>query len=455
MNGPAPKDAAERDAYAREILSAFVRRAYRRPVDDRTVDRLVEIAKGAYTLPDQSFEAGIAGAMVAVLASPRFLFRAEKSASTDDGRHPLVDEYSLASRLSYFLWSTMPDDELLQLAERGELRANLQAQVDRMLKDPRSEALAENFAGQWLRARDVKHLDIDPVGALGLQQNSMSCNARLIRGASGTGASEKSRTKTEKINCCLKGCRERSARGTIARRSGPSFAGFGPIGDMFNDKLRQAMQNETEEYFEYVVRENRNVMELVDSNYTFLNETLAKHYDIDGVKATKCGASSCRPTARAAACSRRHVAGGDFEPDPHVAREARPVHSGQYFGRRQPPPRRRTCRRWKSPKRGLPVTSRRFASCRSSIARTRCAIVPRPDGPAGPGAWKTSTHWGCGARRRHDQPIDASGTLLTGEKFDGIRQLKADYQGQAPARFLPLFDGKAANLRPGAGFRVL
>ena len=113
VNGPAPEDAEKRDAYAREILGAFVRRAYRRPVDDRTVDRLVELAKETYSAPGQSFEAGIGGAMVAVLASPRFLFRVEEvAAKSADERHPLVDEYSLASRLSYFLWSTMPDDEL-------------------------------------------------------------------------------------------------------------------------------------------------------------------------------------------------------------------------------------------------------------------------------------------------------------------------------------------------------
>ena len=135
-----------------------------------TVDRLVALAKGVYTAPEQSFESGIEAAMVAVLASPRFLFRVEEpAANAADSRHPLVDEFSLASRLSYFLWSTMPDEELLQLAERGELRAKLSAQVERMLKDPRSEALAENFAGQWLRARDIEHIDIDPLAALGLQ----------------------------------------------------------------------------------------------------------------------------------------------------------------------------------------------------------------------------------------------------------------------------------------------
>ncbi len=165
-------DAAQREAAAREFLNAFVRRAYRRPADGRTIDRLVAVAKGVYSAPEQSFESGIETAMVAVLASPRFLFRVdEPAANAGNAPHPLVDEFALASRLSYFLWSTMPDEELLKLAERDELRANLAAQVERMLKDPRSAALAENFAGQWLRARDIEHTDIDPLAAMGLQQD--------------------------------------------------------------------------------------------------------------------------------------------------------------------------------------------------------------------------------------------------------------------------------------------
>ncbi len=153
VRGAALNDSAKREAYAREILSSFLRRAYRRPADDHTVDRLVKLAKATYSTPGQSFETGVGTAMIAVLASPRFLFRVEEStAGAGDGPHPFIDEFALATRLSYFLWSTMPDDELLQAAERGELRKNLSFQVDRMLKDSRSYALAENFAGQWLRA---------------------------------------------------------------------------------------------------------------------------------------------------------------------------------------------------------------------------------------------------------------------------------------------------------------
>src|SRR5207245_8579451 len=104
-----------------------------------------------------------------VLASPRFLFRVEEpQPGAANGAFALVDEYSLASRLSYFLWSTMPDDELTRLAGRGELRRNLGAQVHRMLKDPRSRAFVRNFTGQWLQARDVDFVPLNGSAVLGL-----------------------------------------------------------------------------------------------------------------------------------------------------------------------------------------------------------------------------------------------------------------------------------------------
>ena len=130
FTGDPPKDPAERRKYAAEVLRKFATKAFRRPVDNETVRRLVGVAESFYTQPGQSFEAGLAHAMVAVLSSPRFLFRLEESDShSAPGRtFANVDEYSLASRLSYFLWSTMPDGELWDLAGRHEFRKNLSAQ---------------------------------------------------------------------------------------------------------------------------------------------------------------------------------------------------------------------------------------------------------------------------------------------------------------------------------------
>ena len=147
------------------MLRRFATKAFRRPVDERTVDRLVAIAESVYTQPGKRFEDGIAQAMVPVLASPRFLFRVEETA-VESGRSArglilAVDEYALASRLSYFLWSTMPDESCSAWPSAASLRKNLAAQVKRMLADPRSEALIENFVGQWLQARDVEGIAIN------------------------------------------------------------------------------------------------------------------------------------------------------------------------------------------------------------------------------------------------------------------------------------------------------
>lgn len=138
---------------AREILTRFMSRAYRRPAAPAEVDRLLQFVSAAREHGDP-FEMGIKAACTAVLVSPHFLFRGELQPEPDNPRsiHP-VNEHALASRLSYFLWSTMPDDELTRLANEGRLRKNLEAQVRRMLRDPRADSLVDNFASQWLNLR--------------------------------------------------------------------------------------------------------------------------------------------------------------------------------------------------------------------------------------------------------------------------------------------------------------
>jgi hypothetical protein len=234
-----PSDAAERRAYAREIFSAFASKAYRRPAPPESVNQLVEIAEKFYSVPGTSFESGVAQAMVAALASPRFLFRVDRSApSAASAAAAKVDDYSLASRLSYFLWSTMPDDELFRLAAAGRLRANLGAQVKRMLADPHSAAFIENFTGQWLQTRLVTTVPLNPREIMAREGVSV--------GGGGRGG----------------------ARG----------------GNSVSDVLRNASKQETEKYFEYVLREDRSVDEFLSSDYTFLNETLASAYKISDVK---------------------------------------------------------------------------------------------------------------------------------------------------------------------------
>ncbi len=157
----APTPEAEA-ACARTLIGAFARRAYRRPVTEGEVDRLLQLYARAREDGD-SFEAGVKWALTAVLVSPHFLFRGELQPEPDNPQavHP-VNEFALASRLSYFLWSTMPDEELFRLAAEGRLRKELKAQVRRMLRDPKARALVDNFAAQWLQFRNLEIAAPDP-----------------------------------------------------------------------------------------------------------------------------------------------------------------------------------------------------------------------------------------------------------------------------------------------------
>ena len=290
--GPPPEDPEERDAYASEVIAAFAKRAYRRPADEQTLARLIAIAKATYDEPGQSFESGISNAMVAILASPRFLFRTEDAAPTaDNEKYPLVDEYALASRLSYFLWSTMPDDELMRLADESKLREGLSAQVERMLNDSRADALMSNFGGQWLRSRDVEHVNIDAVAAIGKQEefDEIRREFRRLRGRRGFRRRDRDRDRQERReqeaqqDDATLSDEERAKRREEERKREEEreriFAAFrklNAIRDSFNSELRNAMRRETEMYFEYIVREDRSVLELLDSNYTFLNDRLAE-----------------------------------------------------------------------------------------------------------------------------------------------------------------------------------
>src|SRR4051812_1430929 len=149
-----PTDVKARRTYARRTLGEFSRKAFRRPAEPQSLNRLVSLAEGTYSQSGKTFERGISQALIAILASPQMLFLEERPERVSKSEpYPFVDEFSLASRLSYFLWSTMPDEELLRLAETGALRTNLDSQIDRMLKDKRSSHFVRDFTGQWLRAR--------------------------------------------------------------------------------------------------------------------------------------------------------------------------------------------------------------------------------------------------------------------------------------------------------------
>jgi hypothetical protein len=214
-----PATAAEELPCAEEILSRLGRQAYRRSVSEAELGELLDLY--ALGRDGMSFERGIQTAVRGLLASPKFLFRSDEDpAGLEAGDIYPLDDLALASRLSFFLWSSIPDDELLTLAEGNQLSdpAVYAAQIERMLADPKADALVENFAGQWLFLRNLQ-----------------------------------------------------SAR--------PDVANF----PNFDENLRRALRQETEMLFASIVREDRSVVDLLDADYTFLNERLAQHYGIDGV----------------------------------------------------------------------------------------------------------------------------------------------------------------------------
>lgn len=207
---------------AKEVLARFLHRAFRRPVTPGEVAKYVGLYDMVRKAGD-SFEEGLTVALQAVLVSPDFLYRIERDPPANHAEAPIT-EHELATRLSYFLWSSMPDDELLAAADRGGLRRPdvLEAQIKRMLKSPKSESLAKNFAAQWLQTRKMESVTPD----------------------------------------------------------------FNMFPD-FDAYLRMSMVQETELFFDHVVREDRSITDFLDANYSFLNERLAGFYGVPGVKGTE------------------------------------------------------------------------------------------------------------------------------------------------------------------------
>lgn len=267
----APESPEARRGYAGELLTRFATKAFRRPVDKPTVRRLVDLAESVYRQEGQTFEAGVAQAMVAVLASPRFLFREEFADASSTNRFPYVDEYSLASRLSYFLWSSMPDAELFKLAEEGKLRENIDQQLKRMLADGKSGAFIRNFVGQWLQARDIESVPIDHRAVITRETEPDREGDQARKRFMALREIEPEKLTPEQ--------KEEMAK--MREKFQQRFRRFGKY--ELNGEIRRAMRQETEKYFEYVLREDRSLLELLDSDYTFLNKRLAEFYGINGV----------------------------------------------------------------------------------------------------------------------------------------------------------------------------
>lgn len=339
---------------ARRILTRFVGRAFRRPATEDELRRYFELGatvRGEGGDPKAAVEVVVA----AVLCSPHFLFKVEKDPEGSDPEAVrTIDEYELATRLSYFLWSSMPDDELLQQAERGALRKDLDRQIKRMLADHKSQALVDNFAGQWFQLRNLEMTSPDK-----------------------------------------------------------------KLFPQFDPKLREAMEVETLRFFAHVMRENRSVLELVDADYTFLNEPLARFYGIKDVKGDEFRRVSLSGTSRGGVITQASVLTLTSNPT-----RTSPVKRGKWIMENilgTPPP---------EPPAGVPMLEDQkqlTGSLREQMEQHRadpnCAVCHRKMDQLGfafenfdaVGAWRT---------RDGEYPVDAAGELPDGRSFNGPGELK-------------------------------
>jgi hypothetical protein len=419
--GEIPEDAKGRAAYAAKILEPFATLAYRRPIDATTLDRLVRFADGIASKKGQTFEGGISQAMVAILSSPRFLFREEETVPGSTDKYPLLDEFSLASRLSYFLWSTMPDAELFKLAGDNQLRKSLGKQVQRMLADKKSGELMRNFAGQWLQSRAIESANVNAFAVAAAEMPvDPKVEEQRARFRELIAKDKEKLTDTEKKE--LETIRAALFQGG---KFGKGRFGKREFFDLTPD-IRKAMRLETEMAFEYIVREDRSLLELIDADYTFLNEKLAKHYGIDKVTGDQMRKVDLPPDS---------VRGGILTQGTMLVTTSNPnrtspVKRGLYIldnilGLPAPPP---------------PAAVPPLEQASASLAKAKTAptikeslVLHRSEplcischqrfDPLGL-ALESFNALGRYRTKELEQPIDPAGELLTGEKFKDVKELK-------------------------------
>jgi len=356
---------------AQSIVSAFARRAFRRPLKDSELERFLSLYQRSADR-NETFEESIKLALKAVLVSPHFLFRVEIE-HEQPGIHP-ISQHELASRLSYFLWTSMPDDTLLKLADEGKLNnpEELTRQINRMLDDPRLRAFVEDFTGQWLGTKEV--------GA------SVAFTAEKFKG-------------------------------------------------IYTNELAAELREEPIRLMQYVFKENRNLMELIDSDYVFVTARTAKHYGIEGVKGEIRNSNWNDPTAPVGEYHRVAVADGRrggvlglgaVHMITSYPNRTSPVLRGAWvletmLGVRVPPPPPDV------PTLESTSKKQKDASLRAALEKHRenpsCAACHNLMDPIGFGLENFDL---LGRWRDMDGklPVDASGVMPSGEKFKGPRELK-------------------------------
>jgi mono/diheme cytochrome c family protein len=350
-----PAEAAAQKACAKQIVSTLARRGYREPVSDKDLERLMKFYETGRTAG--GFEAGVEEALQRILASPRFVFRIERDPAAGPAVHRVTD-IELASRLSFFLWSSIPDDELLNAAADGTLRnpVTLEREVRRMLADPKAEALVSNFAGQWLHLRNV-----------------------------------------------------------------PNVLPNSDLFPDFDDNLRQSMRRETELLFESVMREDRNVLDLLTADYTFVNERLARHYGIPDIYGSRFRRVAVTDEARRGLLGQASI----LAVTSHAERTS-PVVRGKFIlenilGTPVPPPPPDVPALKETAAGEKPRSIReQMAGHRANPACATCHEIMDPIGFAlenfdAVGAWRT---------REAGGPIDATGELADGTTIDGVNTLR-------------------------------
>ena len=355
-----PANSSEEVGCAKKILGTLARRAYRRPITPTDMETLLSFYQSGRNQAG-NFDAGIERALRLILSSPEFVFRFERDPSTvAEGASYRIDDLELASRLSFFLWSSIPDDELLNMAIAGKLSdpATLDNQVRRMLADPRAQALANNFAAQWLYLRNLKNFAPDP-------------------------------------------------------NEFPEF----------DDNLRQSMLTETEMFFESVVNEDHSVLDLLNANYTFVNERLAEHYGIPNVYGPRFRRVTLTDEAR-----RGLLGQGSVLTVTSYATRTSPVLRGKWIltnilGTPPPAPPPNVPALKENNEGGKVLSVReRLEEHRKSPACASCHKLMDPLGFSlenfdAIGQWRAKSEDGA--------PIDASGVLLDGSKVDGPITLRA------------------------------
>ncbi len=373
-------------ACAKKIVSTLARRAYRRPVAEEDLQPLLKFYKAGRS--DGGFEAGISRALEAILVSPEFLFRIEHEPVPQSGMAPgavyRVSDIDLASRLSFFLWSSIPDDELLRVAEQGKLQdpAVLEQQVQRMLRDPRSHALGSSFAAEWLGLRSLAAAKPD--------QNVFSD---------------------------------------------------------FDENLRDAFRQETELFFENIVGEDRSVLEFLDADYTFVNNRLAEHYRIPGIYGSHFRRVKLSDGRRGGLLGQ-----GAILTATSYGNRTSPVSRGKWvmenlLGTPPPPPPPNVPSLKDQGEDGRVLTIRqRMEQHRANPVCASCHKLMDPLGFAlenfdGIGRWRTSDS---------DSPIDSSGILPDGTKFDGPAELRALLL-RKPEQFVNTVTGKLLTYALGRG----